>query len=754
MGSPFHVFGIRHHGPGSARTLLGALEALDPDCVLVEGPPDADDLIAMASSEAMVPPVALLVYRPDAPSRGVFYPFAAFSPEWQAIRFALERGLPVRFMDLPQHHRLAIESEVDADVEAEDDEDACQSDAPASAIPLDPLGALAEAAGFPDGERWWEHMVEHRRRGDHPPASVFRAVASAMTEMRTALEEPRDEDEPRREAWMRRTMRSAKREGFERIGVVCGAWHAPALEEMPPAAHDQALLKGMRRVKTAATWVPWTHARLGYASGYGAGVESPGWYEHLWTCEDAVSERWMTRIARLFREQDIDASSAHVIEAHRLGGALAALRGRSIPGLGELMEATEAVMCAGDPTPLALVHDKLIVGERLGEVAPEAPAVPLQRDLEALQKRLRIRPTAEEKEINLDLRQPMGLERSHLLHRLGLLGIAWGEQREKGRASGTFHEVWALRWTPELVISVIDAGRWGNTVEDAATARAIEGARDADLGALTGLFAKVLLAELSGAAGPLAQRVQDVAALSQDAGHLMDAVLPLARVLRYGTVRKTDADMVGTLVVGLLTRVCIALGPACRNIDADAAHAMLRRIAEVHEAVSLTEDRFDRDAWDEAIAALSGDDNGHPLLVGRANRLRLDRGAIDDATVGTRLSLALSRAAEPADGAAWLEGLLSGSGLVLLHDSALLSVLDGWVCGLTGERFDEVLPVLRRTFATFAGGERRQIGERIRGGEREGTLAARAVGAFDEERAAAVVPVLRLLLGSGDEGQS
>ena len=35
------IFGIRHHGPGCARSLRGALKALKPDIVMVEGPPDA-----------------------------------------------------------------------------------------------------------------------------------------------------------------------------------------------------------------------------------------------------------------------------------------------------------------------------------------------------------------------------------------------------------------------------------------------------------------------------------------------------------------------------------------------------------------------------------------------------------------------------------------------------------------------------------------------------------------------------------------
>src|SRR5262245_24983019 len=118
--SAVRVFGIRHHGPGCARSLRQALDALNPDVVLIEDPPDADGVLPLASHPDMRPPVALLVYRPDAPRRAMFYPFAEFSPEWQAIRFAQERDVPVRFMDLPMAFQLAREepareSSVDAD---------------------------------------------------------------------------------------------------------------------------------------------------------------------------------------------------------------------------------------------------------------------------------------------------------------------------------------------------------------------------------------------------------------------------------------------------------------------------------------------------------------------------------------------------------------------------------------------------------------------------------------------------------------
>ena len=120
---------------------------------------------------------------------------------------------------------------------------------------------------------------------------------------------------------MRQCIRAAEKEGFERIAVVCGAWHLAGLQADVKVRDDAALLKALPKLKVLATWVPWSYRHLTRASGYGAGIQSPGWYEHLWRHPGPPLERasaWLARIARLMRERDLDCSSAHLIEATRL----------------------------------------------------------------------------------------------------------------------------------------------------------------------------------------------------------------------------------------------------------------------------------------------------------------------------------------------------------------------------------------------------------------------------------------------------
>jgi hypothetical protein len=734
------LLGIRHHGPGSARAVLAELDRLQPEVLLIEGPPEADDLVRFVADEGMRPPVALLGYAVDEPRRAAFWPFATFSPEWQAIRWALANDVPVRFCDLPVSLQLAAVREERREPEGE-----------AEKVRVDPLSVLAAAAGYDDAERWWEDVVEHRL--DEP--SVFPAIAEAMTAVRAEAPEPPERRrvvEERREAHMRKVLRATVKDGFDRIAVVCGAWHVPALAELPPAAADARVLKGLPKRKVAMSWVPWTHGRLGWWSGYGAGVAAPGWYHHLFTSAERggtdILTRWLVDAANVLRADDIPVSSAHVIEGVRLAESLAALRGRPLAGLAEVTDATRAVLCDGSETTLELIQRRLVVGEVLGEVPESAPAVPLADDLRKLQRRLRLRPEPEVRELDLDLRKPIGLERSRLLHRLRLLDVDWGEPAEFSRGRGTFREEWQLAWQPELAVAVVEASLWGTTVESAATARIADLAgRAGSVADLAELIERCLLADVAEALPELMRTLRDRAAADREVTHLMRALPPLVRAHRYGDVRGTDTSALAEAIDGLVVRIRVGLPPATGSLDDAGAADLVQNIADVDAALRLIahEDAAARDGWLDTLASIAEREGIHGLLAGQLVRMLRDAERLGSQEVARRMGLALTPGTPPAAGAAWIEGFLSDSGLLLCHDDSLLALVDQWVAGIPAGSFSDVLPLLRRTFATFTPPERRLIGERLRHGGQ--STAPEPEHEYDHARGSLVIPRVLELLG-------
>ncbi|MFD6932393.1 DUF5682 family protein [Streptomyces sp. NPDC059945] len=819
------LLGVRHHGPGSARAVRAALEAAAPRVVLVEGPPEADPLVHLAADTDMRPPVALLAHVVDEPGQSAFWPLAEFSPEWVAIRWALDHGVPVRFIDLPAAHTLAW-GKADADRAGQrpggtppaaldrpadagsappgdpadsgdagpgapanaarpagPDESDTPKDAPkgiaakpgegpAEAVRIDPLAVLAETAGYDDPERWWEDVVEHRAATAGDPFAPFSVLEEAMTALREAYGAGGHDRDLVREAYMRLQIRSAQREFGDDVAVVCGAWHVPALRLRATVGADRALLKGLPKVKADLTWVPWTHRRLSRASGYGAGIDSPGWYGHLFSAPDRPIARWMTKVARLLRDEDRSVSSAHVIEAVRLADTLAAMRGRPLPGLTETTDAVRAVMCEGSDVPLALVRDRLVVGDVLGEVPESAPAVPLQRDLARSQRSLRLKPEALERELELDLRKETDAGRSTLLHRLRLLGIGWGEPTTSRGSTGTFRETWRLRWEPELSVRVAEAGVWGTTVLAAATAKAEADAVGApSLADVTVLAERCLLAGLPHALPVVMQVLADRAALDADVGHLAQALPALVRSLRYGDVRGTDTHALTDVAAGLAERVFVGLPPACAALDSDAAAEMRGHVDAVHGAVALlgetTGDTAPADSkrggirgrWHSVLRTLAVRDTVPGVIRGRSVRLLLDEGELAQEEAARLMGLVLSPGTEPADAATWIEGFVgggSGGGMLLVHDERLLGLVDTWLTGVPADAFTDVLPLLRRTFSAYESGVRRTLGEFVRrgpGARTDTAAAGSGIPGFapdlDAGRADAVLPVLSLLLGLG-----
>lgn len=691
MAAQVSLFGIRHHGPGSARRLVEALDVLAPAIVLIEGPADASHLLPMLADPAMETPVALLTYAQDDPSSVSFFPFAHYSPEYQAARWALAHGADLRFIDLPAADRLG------EDEPGEDDP-----------VGRDPIGMLARAAGYDDGESWWSDVIEENPQSD----CVFAAVADAMGALR-AEAGPISAREAAREAHMRIEIARAAKESEGPVAVVCGAWHVPALNEKHSLAADRALLKGRPKARIKTTWAPWTAPRLARSSGYGAGVVAPGWCAHLWDTRNATDRDavWLTRIARLMRERGHMISTASVIEAQRLGHALAALRERPHPGFAEWREAAIACLCHGQSALWDEIAADLLIGSGVGSIPDDTPLTPLLEDLQRQQKATRLKPEALERALMLDLRSESGLARSTLLHRLDVLDVPWGRMADAGRSRGTFRENWVLAWQPEFAVRLVEHLVYGSTIAEAAAGRLSEEMQgQGDLGALAGLVRAAMIADLPVAAATGIALLERKAALTSDCQALLAALPPMADIVRYGEARAGTVEHLAGLMPRIVVQVALALPYAARNLDAEAAGKLREAILAADGAIKLAQLDADIAAtWHEALRKLLEDGQATRLVAGVAARLLYEAECLDAGEAATLLSRMLSPGTPVAEAAGFFEGFLEGAGQRLIHDTALRAAVDGWIAALEEEAFVANLPLFRRVFSALDRHERRRL---------------------------------------------
>lgn len=280
-----YLLGVRHHSPALAAAVPALLDASGAEVVCVELPTDFQHWLPHLAAPGTLAPVALAGASEG--GRLGFYPFADFSPELAALRWARERGVEVICCDLPMADPAWSADGPGPSAEAGEpapDRPAPPTDGPADGTPdgpaasttdgpaaaalhrtappadgpvpaADTRSAVAEAAAPPapptafaaaltaagtgrDGDDLWDRCVEVLAPGCAPEA-IRRAALGVGWALRRDAESAGGVPsvDLAREAHMRDTVARAAA-GGRRVAAVIGAFHAPAL--MAPSANAPA----------------------------------------------------------------------------------------------------------------------------------------------------------------------------------------------------------------------------------------------------------------------------------------------------------------------------------------------------------------------------------------------------------------------------------------------------------------------------------------------------------------------------------
>jgi hypothetical protein len=724
MKENLNVFGIRHLSPGASYHLLDYLESKKPKCILIEGPSDANGFMELIANKNVVPPIAILAYTIELPVETILYPFANYSPEYQAICWGKRNKCEVRFIDLPSNVSLKLGGFKNKVVtnEAKDFYDYHNT----------LYEKIANHYHEDDYESYWERYFEHNLNKD-----TFRdGLKFQSKEVREMVVDMEYEIIPYdysyntlREAHMRREIDKALAEGFtiEDLVVVVGAYHVSGITNDQPVLSDKDL-KTIPKSPAKIALMPYSYLRLSSRMGYGAGNKAPYYFESMW---DSMEEKrleelpaiYLSKIAQEQRKAGYNASPANVIEAVRLAESLASMRSGSSPVLRDLHDAAVTCFGGGELAVVAEALNRVDIGTAIGSLPEGLGQTPLQENIYQELRRLKLTdyksPVA--KTLELDLRENhrvksveaafIDLNCSTFLHRLKVLNLHFARELPVNQDSATWKELWELRWTPEVEIEIVETNLKGETIELATAyllkerlnqchtvSEAAKIIKDACECCLTTMFVNAI------------NTLQGLLVDSNDFKEIARAALELSVLIQYGDIRKFNLEPLKPILQQLFLRASL-LVVSTSNCDNKAA----KELGECINAMELISqemyDYVDAQLWQNELSQLAGRDNLNPILSGMAFSIMLEHNLVSDDDCAKEVSKRLSPGV-PADlGAGWFEGLSSRNRYALLSRISLWKELDNYINSLDDEEFYRSLVFLRRAFGEFEPAQKNSIAE-------------------------------------------
>ena len=475
--------------------------------------------------------------------------------------------------------------------------------------------------------------------------------------------------------------------------------------------------------------VPYSFRRLDSFDGYQSGMPSPAYYQALWERgPEGAAQGLVEAVAGRLRQRRQPVSTADLIAARATAEGLATIRGHEHPARADVLDGlasalvTDALEVPLPWTARGTLHTgshpvvvemiAALSGTRVGRLHPNTPAPPLVHDLEAELERAGLRDPGEH---DLDLTRAADAERSRLLHRVRVLGVP-GVRRERGPRTGrdpVLREHWRVKAHPDRLTAVIEAGAYGATLADASAAmlteRAASAGRDVDRlaevlfdAALTGL------AQVSDETLDLISRTIAVAPEPGPLGKLLAVALTMWRHDEvFGTAR---SPMLGT-VLEAATRRILWLVEGIHGGPAPAEPARIGALVACRDAVRHAGAALSLDVAGslEIAARVAAQPSAPPDLRGAAFGFRWSLAA-DDLPDPVRV---VRGAFLPPTAGDWLAGLFALAREEVLHDEAVLALLDDLISAMGADDFLIAVPALRQAFEFFPPRERALLAERL-----------------------------------------
>lgn len=697
------VLGIRHHGAGSCLRVVKALQEFKPDYICVEMPFEATALFPLLLNREIKFPIAFLFFSKLLKSKSLYLPVADFSPELQAILYALNNTIPVSAIDLPSELFFQVDSRSTKYEENLSDDEIN--------MVRDPIGYLAKLDGYKDGERWWELNIEH----DTDQVDLFDKIKQMMQYLREQSQYKDDEETLMREAWMKNELVKIIESGKRKIAIVCGAWHAPIFDQIESTSKKLFTDKKFKKLEIAQSLIPWSFQRMALSKYYTAGISSPVWHQFLFEDRTEAISKWLTHAAIIFRKQNYSINTAQIIDAEILTRNIAFLRNHTLPCIDDMLDAAVATFCEGKEELINLVKEKAIVGIQIGQVPLDNSSLPFQIIFFELLKVCKLDKywkSSEDIIIDLDLRKDHHLKQSNFLHLCRLLNIDFGFVNAEVSSLGNFKESWRLHWQPELDHRIVELSLYGNSIEDVVEEYLKEILNsNSNMKDLASILNHLLKSKVNCRSELIVGKILESTSYESDLIILANTINPLYSITQFGSLFNYETQIIEDIISNIVPKCILVLQSTTKELDREYSKKLLTAI-QILDNFIVSSKLYEKE-WEICLYKLNDSRSNNTMVSGKIWQILLNRNVDLEDRFMAEINF-IFESGEENNQVDWIEGFLSQHTQFFYFPKRLVLAIHSWLISLSEDSFRSVLVFLRRVFADISSIEKNKIYELLK----------------------------------------
>lgn len=733
---PVLYFPVRHHSPVCAFHLMKAITDYEPDCILIEGPQNAQDMIPVLSHEDTKAPVALYYFYKD--SGGLlseekenyrcYYPFLACSPELVALRSAKARNIPARFIDLP-YGEILLGTKEHKGIRAETDKQTYNDDYLLSRSRY--LAMLCEKTGLRSFDELWEKYFEIGGLFMETEDFVRQMlVYCGLSRNSTPREELETDGCLLRERYMAKQIADASAE-YHKILVVTGGFHTYGLSELLQEQEKQLLFTGeevkLHKLLPDAQGVyplAYSMEATDALNGYASGMQSPGFYDKVWELlsergeakgvyEEAVLHQ-LVHTGRAARKKKENVSSYDVICAFSMAKGLAALRGKREPGLYELRDAALSSFVKGECNPSTDLPLRILqeqnTGRQVGILCADAERPPLLADFEEQCRRFGFKIHASAMQtVTLELfTKKKHLQMSRFLYQMVFLETGFARKKKGAdllnrRDKNRIREVWEYKFSGRVLAALADVSMAGGTVAEASRAqltRQFTGSQNSREAAR--LMAQSFLMGFVEEQAGMEEHMREILTKDGDFFSLTEGFSHLKMLYELRELYQVEADASMEELIGISFQKIVQLLPSMAQVKEEQEQECMKSCLSLYQMSGKGKFERFRPILMDAFKRLLARRKVQPGLQGAVLGLLYGYDSGYDKQIQETAAGYLQGTEEmQMKSAAFLRGLFYTARDFVFVQESFLTMIDKLLARLSVEAFMELLPELRQAFGYF-----------------------------------------------------